>query len=276
MKSSIALGLLLLGAVSLEAGPSAQTEREFARFVAAREAAREKTLNGPGFLWIDQFPELAAAARRGQTITRAVVRNPVDVTGGMVHDWIGAAFIPGATLNSTLAFVQDYGNHKNVYLPEVVDSHIVSHHGDEYLVYLRLRKQKVITVILNSEHDIKYTRVDSRHAYSRSYSTRISEVGSPGTSSEHELPADADHGFLWRLNSYWRFEERDGGVWIECEAISLTRDVPFGLGGLIKPILRELPMESLEKTLSATRASISKLNRNETGHPPLASNPVER
>jgi len=175
-----------------------------------------------------------------------------------VHDWIGTVFIPGTTLKQTLAFVQDYGNHKNTYRPEVVDSRLVSHQGNDFHTYLRLRKQKVITVLLNTEHDVKYTLVDAKHAYSRSVSTRIAEVENPGTPAERELAPDDDHGFLWKLNSYWRFEERDGGVWVECEAISLTRDVPFGLGAIVKPIIRDLPAESLEKTLRATSVALSK------------------
>jgi hypothetical protein len=71
-----------------------------------------------------------------------------------------------------------------------------------------------------------------------------------------ELPPGQDHGFLWRLNSYWRFEERDGGVYVECEAISLTRNVPLGLGWLVNPIIRSLPRESLANTLWATREAV--------------------
>jgi hypothetical protein len=70
------------------------------------------------------------------------------------------------------------------------------------------------------------------------------------------MPVGNDHGFLWRLDSYWRFEERDGGVYIECEAISLTRDIPTGLAWLIEPIIRQLPQESLVNTLRATRNAV--------------------
>jgi hypothetical protein len=266
----------LVGTGLLQAGPSAQTEREFTHFVGGREAAHAKAQS---FLWIDGHPDLAAAAKRGEAVVRMIetnAGNPVDVSGGLAHDWIGTAFIPGATLDATLAMVQDYDNHKRVYGPEVMDSRTVSHRGDEYHAYLRLRKQKVITVILNSEHDVKYTRVDATHAYSRSYSTKISEIDNPGTPNERELSQADDHGFLWRLNSYWRFEERDGGVWVECEAISLTRDVPFGLGGLIKPIIRDLPAESLTKTLQATRSSLARRRAAESAQIPLASHVGER
>ena len=79
---------------------------------------------------------------------------------------------------------------------------------------------------------------------------------SPGNPNETVLPPDTGYGFLWRLYSYWRFEEREGGVYIECRAISLTRDVPFGLGWAIEPIIQKLPEESLIKTLECTRKAL--------------------
>jgi hypothetical protein len=86
-------------------------------------------------------------------------------------------------------------------------------------------------------------------------------VENAGTSKEKVLPPDTGYGFLWRLYSYWRFEERDGGVYVECRAISLTRDVPFGLGWVIEPIIQKLPKESLIATLEATRRALQAENR---------------
>jgi hypothetical protein len=81
-------------------------------------------------------------------------------------------------------------------------------------------------------------------------------VENAGSPKEKVLPPDTGHGFLWRLSSYWRFQEREGGVYVECRAISLTRDVPFGLGWVIEPIIQNLPRESLINTLEATRRAL--------------------
>jgi hypothetical protein len=89
-----------------------------------------------------------------------------------------------------------------------------------------------------------------------SYSTSIAEVENAGGAKEKTLPPDTGYGFLWRLYSYWRFEERDGGTYVECRAISLSRDVPFGLGWAIEPIIQKLPRESLVNTLEATRQAL--------------------
>jgi hypothetical protein len=254
--SPACLSLWLLaagGARSAELKPV--TIEAFDRYVRAAEARIEGRARARDFLWTDESPERLKAVRGGEIAVEPVVgKGDFEVAEGLVHDWIGAAFVPGATLESTLASVQDYNHHKHQ--AEVLDSRLLSRDGNHYRIYLRLIKKKVLTVVLNTEHDVRYFSLDARRCQSRSYSTRIVEVAGPGTSGEREVPAGRDHGFLWRLYSYWRFEERDGGVYMECEAISLTRDVPTGLGWLIEPIVRQLPRESLVSTLGATRDGI--------------------
>ena len=63
---------------------------------------------------------------------------------------------------------------------------------------------------------------------------------------------------MWKMNTYWRFEERDGGLYIQCEAVTLTRNVPFGLGWAIGPLIASIPRESLTSTMLATRKALSK------------------
>lgn len=156
-------------------------------------------------------------------------------------------------MEHVLARVQDYDNHKNIYKPEVIASKLISHRGDNFQIYLRLLKKKIMTVVLDTDHDVQYRSLDRKRWICRSYTTRIAEVENAGSNKERVLPPDTGFGFLWRLDSYWRFQERDGGVVIECRAISLTRDVPFGLGWIIEPIIQKLPKESLIHTLEATR-----------------------
>jgi hypothetical protein len=59
------------------------------------------------------------------------------------------------------------------------------------------------------------------------------------------------------LYSYWKFTAEGDGVIVECRAMSLTRDVPVGLGFILAPIIKNLPRESLMNTLKATRAALS-------------------
>jgi hypothetical protein len=210
-------------------------------------------------LWADESADRARRARKGEVVVAPFFKKPeTPVPNGLIHDWIGTVFIPGATLDRTLAMVQDYNHHKDVYKPELLDSRILSHTGNEFRIYMRLLKKKVITVVLDTEHDVKYTKVDSATWRSVSRTTKIAQVENAGKPDEKEKPPDTGEGFLWRLNSYWRFVERDGGVWVECEAVSLTRDIPTGLGWLVEPIIRNLPKESLENTLRATRGALAR------------------
>jgi hypothetical protein len=123
-------------------------------------------------------------------------------------------------------------------------------------VFLRLKRTYVITAVFDTEYDVRYTLVDRTHAYSESISTRIAEVEDADTPNEQKRAPGEDRGLLWRLNSYWRFYEADGGTYIQCEAISLTRDIPTGLGWLVRPFVEKVPMESLRFTLTATRDAV--------------------
>jgi len=202
-------------------------------------------------------PERMARLRAGETSVVAETRpDPREVGNSLIHDWSGAVFIPGASLARVLRVLQDFDNHKQIYSPEVLDSRLIERKGEEYRSYLRLRKKKVITVILNTEYSTRFFQPSEKRAYSIVHSTRIAEVDNPGGAGEKEKPPGTGYGFLWRLNSYWNLEAGDGGVYVECRAVSLTRDIPTGLGWAIRPMVTSLPRESLEATLSSTRRAV--------------------
>jgi hypothetical protein len=177
----------------------------------------------------------------------------VEVPDGMVHHWVGLVFIPGATLADTLAVVQDYDHRAELYKPEVIAAHIISHHGNDYQIFMRLYQKRFTTVVFNTEYAIHWGRVDEKKLYSHSLSTRVAEVQDAAKPDGPEVPVGHGNGFLWRLNTYWRFEEKDGGVYVQCEALSLTRDIPFGLAWLIKPLVTKIPKQSLDRALGRTR-----------------------
>ena len=235
-----------------------QTLQTFAKYISNEESALEQTLKGCGpFLWSEETPERARQVQEGKILAQFWSgRGPLKVPKGLIHDWIGAAFIPATTLEKTLALIQDYDHHQNIYRPEVIVSRLISHHGNAFQIYLRLLKKKIITVVLDTDHDVHYRSLDPARALCRSCTTRIAEVQDAGTPKEKVQPPDTGYGFLWRLYSYWRFEQRAAGVQIECRAISLTRDVPLGLGWMIEPIIQKLPKESLIRTLEATREAL--------------------
>jgi len=243
-----------------------ETLAAFDRYVATAEARMAKRLSDPNiFLYVNTLPpgerDNAFSSLKAEEVYMTSLAalggsgGDTSVPDGMVHHWLGTVLIPGARLNDVLSLVQDY-NHKQDVYPEVVRSHLISRDGEHFRATMRFREHHVITVTLDTEHDVQYIEVDPAHWYSRSYSTRVSQVENAGKPDERDLPDGQGDGFMWRIDTYWRFVERDGGVYLEVEAISLSRDIPAGLGWLIKPFLQSVPQESLQDTLGYTRSAV--------------------
>jgi hypothetical protein len=206
-------------------------------------------------------PKLRGGEERIESVDAA---RSVNTPGAMIQDWVGTMFMPGATLAQVQSVLRDYASYKNYYRPKVIESqqlagHLNENRGDEYDVLLRLYEQHILTIVLNSTYHIRYEMPDSKRLIVTSRSTHIGEVKNPGKSYTEEVAQGDDSGFLWRLNSYWRFEAADGGVYARCEAISLSRDVPPGLGWMLKGFLESFPKESMVNTLRGTRAAIAGL-----------------
>ena len=264
---AVALGSLAPPVSAADLEP--RTVEAFNRYVQAAEAQIDAQLSsGAPFLWVERLPPdrratVAAQLRGGQVVIERLDATgqsdgtkPISVPGGMVHHWIGTIFIPGVTLQQTLALEEDYDHQQEYFRPAVMRSRILRREGNDFVIELRLYKKKVITSILDTEHQVHYQMVDATHAWSRSRTTRIQEVDDAGEPGERLEPEGHDRGLLWRMNTYWRFEEKDGGTYVECQSISLTRDIPTGLGWLIGPYVNSVPRESLTFTLDATRAAI--------------------
>ncbi len=217
------------------------------------------------FFWIDELPpqqrkETYERLKNGKVELRRVSGEQGaggnTIPGGMIHDWQGMVFIPGVKLDEVLDFLKDYDSRATDYAPDVERSKIEEHDGDHYRVFMRFHRKKIITVVLNTEQEITYYRDSRTRAHSRSTATRIAEVENAGTPQEKEKPPGEDSGFMWRLETWWRMEERDGGVYVENEVVSLTRDIPSGLAWMIEPFVTGIPKESLEFTMGATRRGV--------------------
>ena len=243
-----------------------ETAAALDRYVHLTEERNETELKrGSALLWIDSLPEVQrteayAALKRGEVQMRQL--NTLDggkaipCPGGLIHHWVGVVFIPSAKLEDVLGVLQDYDHQSTIYSPDVERSRIESRDGDHFRVFLRFRRHIVITVVLNTEHDVHYFRDAPNRAHSRSSAVRIAEVENPGKSDEREKSPGDDGGYLWRMETWWRMEERDGGVYVQSEVASLTRDIPTGLGWLVGPFVTSIPKETLVFTLEATRKAV--------------------
>jgi hypothetical protein len=253
--------------LATSAGSAAQqpgTTEAFDRYVAQAETRIAQGRSRPGtFLRLDSLPaaqrsDMLTRLHRGEVVIEKQGNTPEQIPEGLIHDWLGVVFIPKATVPQVIALVRDYDHTARYYSPDVMQSRLVSARGDDLHVFMRLRKQKVVTVVLDTEYDVHYGRFDAAHQYSVSRSTRVTEIENPGELSERPLAAGHDHGYMWRLNTYWAFEQAGDGVFVQCEAISLTRDIPAGLGWVIGPFVNSIPRESLQFTLDATRNAFAK------------------
>ena len=265
---AVALAAVIAVAPSAQASEEAilkaKTASDFAKYVAAVEARRARDIsdNEP-FLGIERQPPVQltrtiAALKRGEVIvTRGAARddssNEVSIEGGLINHWRGTVFVPNVKLEAMLKVLQEPQSDKHKQ-EDVLSSRVVSRDGDRQKVFLRLRRTKFVTVVYDTEYDVEYRRLAQDRAWSNSISSKVVEIENAGTPREQALPEGNDSGFMWRLNSYWRYKQLDDGVLVEIESLTLSRSLPAVIGPLIRPIVNSTARESMTRTLASVRA----------------------
>ena len=251
--------LLLVAATAFcRAGtPSPAAIERFTAYTQAFEAKlNQQERSASTFIPEVADPAIAARLRKGELIIEDRMPANALASGALLHDWRGDLYVPGVTATDCERLFQNYPAYPQIYAPEILAAAVLGHQGDLYQVKLRLRQKHVLTVVYDTYYDVTFGRLDAQHGSSISRSTRIAEISAPGTPQEHPMSAAEEHGFLWRMNVYWRWEQRDGGVYLQMETVTLTRAIPTGLGWLIGSYVQKVPRESLEFTLSATRKAL--------------------
>lgn len=264
-----AFGLHAIGPTDLTAAElKPRTVKAFDQYVAAAEVRIKRDESRPNaFLYIESLPKqdyeaaMADLKQGGVHVQRVITRdakgNPIEIPDGMIHHWVGDVFIPGKSVTSALNVLRDYDNFTNIYKPEVIRSRLVKREDeDDYQVYMRLQKQSVVTVTLDTWYHIHFTPMGKNSGYSRSVSTRIQQVDDAGTPNEQLEPVGNDSGYLWRIISYWRYQKRDNGVLVEWESIALSRDIPFLVAWFVKPLVRKIAREAVVDMLTSTRKAV--------------------
>jgi hypothetical protein len=258
-------GAVTVGAADLTPAISAA----FNRYARLTEQRMTTEVAGAAFLWIDTLPQnrraevLRGLQQAGVIIERLQTRDggrEIDVPDGLIHHWVGTVFVPRVGVKEAVALMQDYDHHSTYFAPAIARSKLLERDGEHFRVALRFYVKKIITVTMDTENDAEFFHPGADRAHSRIRSTRVSEIADAGTPQEKPKPAGEENGFMWNLNTYWRFLERDGGTYIQCESLTLTRDVPFALAWIVRPIVTQMPKESLTFTLAKARASLLKPN----------------
>lgn len=251
-----------VGAVELKE-PTAEA---FQKYVKQTEARIQSELADPArFLYPDSLPEKQKQAmldrlRAGTvTVERMHTRekgHEIEVPDGMVHHWMVIGFLPGATLQQVVELAEDYPRHPQIYAPDIQRAKLLSHTDRHDSVEFRFYRQSIITIAYNTEFSVDYFFPDSSRAYSFSRAVRIAEVENPGKPNEKELPVGKDHGYMWRLNLYTRYVEKDNGVYVQIEFLALSRSVPAIFAWLVNPYIRSVPRDYLTHYIVATRKAL--------------------
>lgn len=237
-----------------------ETQRAWTAYVAATETRIARELSSPrGFLAQDFAPDarserpraLAGEVPLAEMHTLDPSGDAFPVPGGSIAHWRGSVFVPGVTLDRLLSRAR-HPSERGPFQPDVLALRVLARRPDALTLFIKMTRQKIVTVTYNSEHEITYRREGPARASSRSVATRIAEVERT-EAGERERPQTDDHGFLWRLNSYWRYEQLANGVLVELESLSLSRDIPMGLGLIARPLVNSVARESMERTLLAFR-----------------------
>jgi len=267
---TLTIGGILIAAVCVAAvhaaSPSAGAVEAFRQYTQLTEdRINREVAQQEQFLWIDTLPDSRRAdiqrglQQGGVVIERLQTRRgqaEIDVPDALIHHWVAVVFVPRASVKEAVALMQDYDRHSTYFAPAIVASKLLAHEADRFKVALRFHVKKIISVTLDTENDAAFFHPAPDRAHSRIRSTRVTEIADAGTPEERPKPAGDEHGFMWNLNTYWRFLERDAGTYIQCESLTLSRDVPFALAWIVRPIVTQMPKESLTFTMASAREAL--------------------
>ena len=251
-----------------------ETVAAFERYVRLTEERMADDIGHDQFLIVDRAPqpdrdEIYRQLQEGDVYIEEVKTqedgHSVRFPGGMVHHWAGVIFIHNRTLSEALAVLQDYEHAQDIYKPDIRQSKLIERNGSEADIYLQFFNKSLVTVVLNANFHVSDTQAGSGRYQIASYSTRIAETKDPSNPDQFELPVGRDHGYMWRLNTYWRIEEKDGGVYLQNESIELSRSIPPLLIWLVRPLTKSIPRNLLVHLLEASRNAVERgcLSRND-------------
>jgi hypothetical protein len=236
-----------------------QTVSDFERYAQAVEAQLHERWQGKkNFLALEDDPARVQKALAGEfSIAELPDGHPIEVKDGLVHDWIGAVYIPSTSAERVIEVLRDFDRHKKIY-PEVADSRTIRRSGEDVTGYWRLERKGVVPVVLNVEQEAHYQQTAPGKWTCRAYAQKITEVDAGLFKHGRTFPPGEGHGYLWRLYAYWSLENFRGGVLGECRTLSLSRDIPEGLAWAVGPYVQKAPYESLLSTLRETRKTATR------------------
>jgi hypothetical protein len=267
------VGLLaLFGASTSPAGIlpvfklDAATVEAFNRYVSGYEKDAGARFGQSRSFRIDSESGSKKAMLDSGRIIAEIVRAE-NIADGHVYHLYGAMHIAGITVDQVRHTMQNYAKYSEYYKPDVSQSSGEmlpdSVPSDQHFrVSLKLQQSTLwIDVAFDTTYDTHYLKLDDHSFQTWSRSTSIREYKDAHNPSLGTFPEGDDHGFLWRIDTWWHARNRDGGVDLEFTNITLTRPVPFGFGWWAsrkaKTSIENLLARTREAVLSAQRAQSS-------------------
>ena len=253
-----AVSLLFITVRSTPATLREETVSAWNEYVGWVRVRTEMRVEQSPFLWISELPPRRAEVHSGEiAVWRQGTDQATKVPYGLIHDWLGAVFIPKATISDVLAVTRDYDRYAEIYKPAVIEAKQLRSTGlDDTFSMTLMHKALFVTAALKGEYEARYVQVDANHWYSVSRSTRLQAIQRLYQPDMRVFPPNQGPGYIWRLYSFTRLEQSDGGVYIESEVLGLSRDVPLMLRWLLQPTIENLPKDSIRKTLEETRNAV--------------------
>jgi hypothetical protein len=252
----IASGFGPLDAAELQPATSSAWEAYVAR---ADQQMRARVASVGPFLWVDGAPGRKQRVQDGAILVAPGMGSSgtETVPGGLIHHWLAAAFIPQANLPCGLGVAHDFAHYKQFYWPAVVDSKPLSGRGEHQDFSMRsLHRVLFITTAMESQFATIDFPMDAKRWYIVADSTRVQEIENYGQPNERLLPPTRSHGFTWRLHTITRYEERDGGVYVEMEAMALSRDIPAAIRWFVAPAIARFSQSEIMTSLRQTREAV--------------------
>jgi len=225
-------------------------------YVRTVTASMEQRANGTrSFFWVDESPDRKKRVLAGEAVVASQEHDKI--SNGLIHHWVGAEFFPGARLDQVLAVLTDYDRYKDIYMPMIVKSKLLERTDQNEKVNLLLvGKAAGVTGAVDTDDEVHTVKLDPDRTYSISHSIRSQEIASYGKSDQRLLPQDRGPGYVWRTFGITRLQQRDGGVYLEMETVTLSRGIPWEFRWLVAPVTEHLPRSIMTQTLNDTRQAV--------------------
>jgi hypothetical protein len=253
---TLTLVILAVATISSAVELKPTTLQAWNSYVRTVTASMEHRANGP-FLWVDESPELKKRALTGEPIVAPHDHDKIQ--NGLIHHWVGAIFLPGATLDQVMAVLTDYDRYKDIYAPMIARSKLLERSDrSEKVNLLLVGKAAGIVGAVDTDDEIQTVKLDASKIYTISNSIRAQEISDYGKPGERMLPQDQGPGYVWRTFGITRLMQRDGGVYLETETVTLSRGIPWEFRWLIEPVTERLPRSIMIQTLNDLRQAVKK------------------